>query len=76
MSRTVVLAYANRADADAMAVAYSNDHTVMVIGPTDQVLLAREKEDGIVWRSGAQADFYVMIATKDRITGPHAPGSA
>lgn len=73
MSRTVMLAYASQADAQAQAVSYSNDYSVMVIGPTDQVLLARETEDGIVWRSGAQADFYVMIATKDPIAGPRAP---
>jgi hypothetical protein len=74
MSRTVVLAYADKADADAMAINYCNDYTVMVIGPTDQVMLAREKEDGIVWRSGTQADFYLMVATKDPIAGPKAPG--
>ena len=73
MSRTVVLAYADKAAADTMAVDYSNDYTVMVIGPTDQVMLARESEDGVVWRSGEQADFYVMIATKDPIAGPKAP---
>ncbi|MDF0487353.1 hypothetical protein PX554_04365 [Sphingomonas sp. H39-1-10] len=74
MSRTVILAYADKAAADAMAVNYANDYTVMVIGPTDQVVLARESEDGVVWRSGAEADFYVMIATKDPIAGPKAPG--
>jgi hypothetical protein len=68
-----MLAYASQADAQAQAVNYSNEYSVMVIGPTDQVLLARETEDGIVWRSGAQADFYVMIATKDPIAGPRAP---
>jgi hypothetical protein len=73
MSRTVVLAYASKADADAMAINYSNDYTVMVIGPTDQVMLAREKEDGVVWRSGTKADFYVMVATKDEVTGPQHP---
>lgn len=72
MSRTVILAYSDRADADAMAVAYSDDHRVMVIGPTDQVMLAREKEDGVVWRSGASAEFFVLVATKDTITGPTA----
>lgn len=73
MSQTVILAYASQADAQAQAVNYSNDYSVMVIGPTDQVLLARETEDGMVWRSGTQADFYVMIATKDPIAGPRAP---
>lgn len=73
MSRTVVLAYADKADADAMAVDYSDEYTVMVIGPTDQVMLAREKEDGVVWRSGQQTDFYVVIATKDPIAGPQTP---
>jgi hypothetical protein len=75
MSRTVVLGYSKKLDADKMAANYSDDHTVMVIGPTDQVLLAREAEDGLVWRSGPEADLFVMIATKDKIAGPVAPGS-
>ncbi len=73
MSRTVMLACASQANAQAQAANYSDEYSVMVIGPTDQVLLARETEDGVPWRSGAQADFYVMIATKDPIVGPRAP---
>jgi hypothetical protein len=46
----------------------------MIVGGTDQVLLAREAEDGVVWRSGPDADLFVMIATKDNIAGPKAPG--
>lgn len=67
MSRTVVLGYAKKDDAVAMAANYSDDYTVMVIGPTDQVLMARETEDGLVWRSGPTADLFVMIATKDAV---------
>lgn len=74
MSRTIMLAYGSHADAQAKAADYSSDYNVMVIGPTDQVLFAREQEDGIVWRSGPQAEFYVMVATKDPIAGPKAPG--
>jgi hypothetical protein len=74
MSRTVILAFKNQADAQAMAASYSNDHRIMIVGGTDQVLLAREAEDGVVWRSGADADLFVMIATKDKIAGPQAPG--
>ncbi|WDF72310.1 hypothetical protein [Novosphingobium sp. KACC 22771] len=70
MSRTVVLGYAKKEDAIAMAANYSNDHAVMVVGPTDQVLMARETDDGIVWRSGPTADLFVMIATKDPIERP------
>jgi hypothetical protein len=75
MSRTVILAFKDQADAQAMAVNYSNDHTVMIIGGTDQVVLARGTDDGVVWRSGPAADLFVMIATKDALAGPHAPGS-
>jgi hypothetical protein len=73
MSRTVVLGFAKVADAQAAAANYKDNHTVMIIGPTDQVLFARETDDGVVWRSGADADIFVMIATKDQIAGPHAP---
>lgn len=72
MSRTVILAFKTQADAQAMAASYSNDHRVMIIGATDQVLLARETDDGTVWRSGPNADLFVMIATKDTIVGPSA----
>jgi hypothetical protein len=68
MARTVVLGFAQQADAQAMAADYSNDHEVMIIGGTDQVLIARESDDGIVWRSGPDADLYLMIATKDTIS--------
>lgn len=73
MSRTVVLGYAKQTDAVASAANYSNEYKVMIIGPTDQVLFARETDDGVVWRSGPDADMYVMIATKDEIVGPHQP---
>ena len=73
MSRTVILGFKNQADAQEMAANYSNDHRVMIIGGTDQVLLARETDDGTVWRSGPDADLFVMIATKDAIAGPRAP---
>lgn len=75
MARTVVLAFKKQADAQSMATSYSPDHHVMIIGPTDQVLTARESEDGSVWRSGPDADLFVMIATKDVIVGPRAPGT-
>lgn len=74
MARTVILAFKEQADAQSMAASYSADHHVMIIGPTDQVLTARESEDGSVWRSGADAELFVMIATKDAIAGPKAPG--
>ena len=74
MSRTVVLAFAKKDDADAMAVNYADDHTVMVIGPTDQVMLARGTEDGSVWRSGPDADLFLLVATKDTIAGPRKAG--
>lgn len=73
MSRTVILAYEKQADAQAMAANYSNDHTVMIVKGTDQVLLARGTEDGVVWRSGPTADLYVLIATRDPIDGPRKP---
>lgn len=74
MSRTIILGFKDQADAQAAAANYSNDHTVMIIGGTDQVLLAREADDGVVWRSGPEADLFVMIATKDPIAGPQSPG--
>lgn len=67
MARTVVLGFAKQADAQAMAANYENDHQVMIIGGTDQVLLARETDDGIVWWSGPTADLFVLVATKDPI---------
>lgn len=73
MSRTVVLGYSKKEDAQQMAKNYSNDHTVMIIGPTDQVLMARETDDGVVWRSGASADLFVLVATKDKIAAPQNP---
>ena len=69
MSRTVILAFASKKDAQVQAANYASDHKVMILGPTDQVLLARESEDGLVWRSGPDSDFYVMVATKDVIAG-------
>lgn len=70
MSRTEIVAYTSKEDADKLAVARSEDHKVMVIGPTDQVGLARDFEDGKVLRSGPDTDFWVVIATKDAIAGP------
>jgi hypothetical protein len=67
MARTVVLGFTKEGDAQAMAANYANDHEVMIIGATDQVLLARETDDGIVWRSGPDADLFVMVATKDAV---------
>jgi hypothetical protein len=74
MSRTVILAFKKKADAQSAAASYSTDHQIVIVGGTDQVLLARENEDGVVWRSGPDADLFVMIATKDSIAGPQAPG--
>jgi hypothetical protein len=57
-----------------MASAYrAKQYRVLIIGPTDQALFARENEDGSVWRSGAAADLYLMIASKDPIAGPDGP---
>ena len=74
MARTHVLAFAKLEDAQDMAGQYSATYKVMLIGPTDQVMLARETDDGVVWRSGEQADFHLLIATKAEIIGPDLPG--
>jgi len=67
MARTVVLGFSKEADAQKMAADYANDYQVMIIGGTDQVLIARETDDGIVWRSGPNDDLFLMIATRDQI---------
>lgn len=76
MSRTHVLGYAKLEDAQAMAAYYSADYRVMIIGPTDQVMVARENKDGVVWRSGPDAELHLLIATKDAIAGPQPGGGA
>jgi hypothetical protein len=74
MSRTQILGYAKLEDAQAMAAFYSADHKVIIVGPTDQVMVARENKDGIVWRSGPDAEVHLLIATQDTITGPQPAG--
>jgi hypothetical protein len=75
MSRTHVLGFAKLEDAQAMAAYYSADYKVLIIGPTDQVMVARDNKDGVVWRSGPDADVHLLVATKDTITGPQPAGA-
>ncbi len=70
MSTTKVLGYSELAKAQGMAAQFSTDHKVMIIGPTDRVVLEKEGQDGTTWTSGATAEFYLLIATKDKIVGP------
>lgn len=70
MARTVVLGFEKLEDAQVAANNFRDDHKVLLINGTDQVLLARGDEDGKVWRSGPGSDLFVVIATKDPIEGP------
>ena len=74
MSRTHVLGFARLEDAQSAAAFYSTKYKVMIIGPMDDVVLAREKKDGVAWRSGDTEDLHLMIATKSEIVGPKDPG--
>jgi hypothetical protein len=74
MAQSVVLGFTKQSDAQALAQAYrTKQYRVLIIGPTDQALFARENEDGSVWRSGPTADLFLMIATKDPLIGPDGP---
>ena len=37
---------------------------VAVAGPTDAVRLAKAEDDAVVWESGAEADWYLVLASK------------
>lgn len=74
MAQSVILGFTSQKDAQEMAGAYrAKDYAVLMIGPTDQALFAREDEDGSVWRSGPTAELYLMIASKDPVTDPDRP---
>lgn len=73
MSRTWVLGYAKLEDAQAQVANYRDDYKVLLIGPTDQCIFAREDGDGTFWKSGPAADVYIVVATKDGIAGPVGP---
>lgn len=74
MSKTIVLGCASLDEAQTQAVVYSRDHKVMVIGPTDQVMVSHGDSDE-TWRSGGGSDLYLMIATKDALAGPRLPAA-
>ena len=74
MPTTKVLGYTDREKAQSEAAQFSIDHKVMIIGPTDRVVLEKVNQDGTTWTSGDAADFYLLIATKDPLVGPQPEG--
>ena len=74
MARTFVLAFTNSDAADTKMGELADDgFTIVKIAPTDQLEFKKDSDPSTVWRSGGQADFILVVATKDPVTGPVAP---
>ncbi len=68
MAKTFVLAFTKGDDADAAVGEYSaGGYKIVRIEPTDRVELKSGTEASVHWKSGADADFILVIATKGEI---------
>jgi len=71
MAMTRIYVVDDPADADALATEFADDsYKIVRVNQTDKVALKLQAEQTIYWRSGASADWYIVIATQDDVTGP------